>query len=185
MLFLLWSKYLPLQKYPILFNILNRNLLFTLFFNAYLLRALKKCSWMQFKTFFSSPIKKGKNTNNKHVAFIPLSRHISYIRKRFSTFVLSVQNVLSGSGRAELRLMGKCIGHRLVAPPEPDNTFWTDSTIINFLTKRYSCTPSFLNIVWVTYVKCIFDNGSNAFDLFVESMNSPLETRWRRKRKIK
>jgi len=43
--------------------------------------------------------------------------------------VLSSQKVLSGSGRAgRLRLMEKYIGHRLVARPEPDNTFWDDST---------------------------------------------------------
>jgi len=43
--------------------------------------------------------------------------------------VLSVQKVFSGSTRAgRLRLMGKNIGHRHVARPEPDNTFWTDST---------------------------------------------------------
>jgi len=42
---------------------------------------------------------------------------------------LAVQKVLSGSGRAwGLRLMGKYIGHRLVARPEPDSTFRTDST---------------------------------------------------------
>jgi len=40
---------------------------------------------------------------------------------------------LSGSDRAgRLRLMGKYIGHRLVARPEPDNTFWTDGTVISF-----------------------------------------------------
>ena len=45
--------------------------------------------------------------------------------------VLSSQKVLSGSGRAgSLRLMGKYIDHRLVARPEPDNTFWDDSTYI-------------------------------------------------------
>jgi len=45
------------------------------------------------------------------------------------TEVLSVQKVLSGSGRSgRLRLMEKYISHRLVARPEPDNTFWTDST---------------------------------------------------------
>jgi len=44
--------------------------------------------------------------------------------------VLSVQKVLSGSGHAgRLHLMGKCIGHRLVARPGLDNTFWTDSTL--------------------------------------------------------
>jgi len=43
--------------------------------------------------------------------------------------VLSVQKVLSGSGRAgRLRLVRKFIGHRLVARPKLDNTFWTDST---------------------------------------------------------
>jgi len=37
---------------------------------------------------------------------------------------------LPGSGRAgRLRLMGKYIGHRLVARPEPDDTFWSDSTL--------------------------------------------------------
>jgi len=47
------------------------------------------------------------------------------------SLVLPVQKVLSSSGRAErLRLMGKYIGHRLVARPELDNTFWTDSTEI-------------------------------------------------------
>ena len=45
--------------------------------------------------------------------------------------VLSVQKVLSGSGRpTRLRLRGKYIGHRLVARPEPDNTFCTDSTLL-------------------------------------------------------
>ena len=49
--------------------------------------------------------------------------------------VLSVQKVLSGSGRVGgLRLVGKYIDHRLVARPEPDNTFWTDST-----THYFSC----------------------------------------------
>ena len=43
--------------------------------------------------------------------------------------VLAVHKVLSGSGRAgRLRLMEKYIGHRVVARPELDNTFWTDST---------------------------------------------------------
>jgi len=43
--------------------------------------------------------------------------------------ILSVQKVLSGSRRAgSLRLMGKYVGLRLVARPEPVNTFWTDST---------------------------------------------------------
>jgi len=49
----------------------------------------------------------------------------------FSTccVVLSAQKVLSGSDRGgRLRLMGKSIDHRLVARPEPDNTFRTDST---------------------------------------------------------
>jgi len=36
---------------------------------------------------------------------------------------------MSGSGRAgRLRFMGKYIDHRLVARPEPYNTFWDDST---------------------------------------------------------
>jgi len=44
-------------------------------------------------------------------------------------WVLAVQKVLSGSGRAgRLCLIRKHIGHRLVARPELDNTFWTDST---------------------------------------------------------
>jgi len=42
---------------------------------------------------------------------------------------LAVQKVLSGSGRdGKLRLMGKYFGHRLVARPELDNTFWIAST---------------------------------------------------------
>ena len=42
---------------------------------------------------------------------------------------LAVQKVLSGSDRAgRLRLITKYIGHRLVARPELDSTFWTDST---------------------------------------------------------
>ena len=45
--------------------------------------------------------------------------------------VLAVQKVLSGSGRAgRLRLLGKYIGNRLVARPELDGTFWTDSTVL-------------------------------------------------------
>ena len=44
---------------------------------------------------------------------------------------LSSQKVLSGSGRAgRLRLMGKYIDHRLVARPEPDNTFWDDTSTL-------------------------------------------------------
>jgi len=48
---------------------------------------------------------------------------------------LSSQKVLSGSARAgRLRLMGNMMGkyidHRLVAPPEPDNTFWDDGTVV-------------------------------------------------------
>ena len=44
-------------------------------------------------------------------------------------FVLAVQKVLSGSGRAgRLRLIGKYSGHRLVVLLELDNTFWIDST---------------------------------------------------------
>jgi len=47
-----------------------------------------------------------------------------------SPHVLSSQKLLSSSGRAgRLRLMGKYIDHRLVARTEPDNTFWTDSTV--------------------------------------------------------
>ena len=47
--------------------------------------------------------------------------------------VPAVQKVLSGSGRAgRLRLMGKYIGHRLVARPELDNTFWTNCTATFF-----------------------------------------------------
>jgi len=43
------------------------------------------------------------------------------------------QKVSSGSGGAgRLRLMGKYIGHRLVARPEPDNTFWTASTLSSY-----------------------------------------------------
>ena len=46
-----------------------------------------------------------------------------------SFIVLTVQKLLSGSGRAgKLRLMEKYIGHRLVARRELDNTYWTDST---------------------------------------------------------
>ena len=49
----------------------------------------------------------------------------------FRAPVLAVQKVLSGSGRARrLRLMGKYIGHRLVARPQPDNTFCSDSTLV-------------------------------------------------------
>jgi len=45
--------------------------------------------------------------------------------------ILAYQSKRSGSGRAgRLRLMGKYIGHCLLARPELDNTFWTDSTFI-------------------------------------------------------
>jgi len=43
--------------------------------------------------------------------------------------VLAVQKVLSASSSAgRLRLMKKYIGPRLVARPEPDNTFWIASS---------------------------------------------------------
>jgi len=54
------------------------------------------------------------------------------MRKRtnlINSIVLSSQKVLSASGRAgRLRFMGKYIDHRIVARPEPDNTFWNDNT---------------------------------------------------------
>jgi len=54
-------------------------------------------------------------------------RFVSSVNRYYH--VTAVQKVLSGSGRAgRLRLMGKYIGHRLVARLELDNTFWTDST---------------------------------------------------------
>jgi len=61
-----------------------------------------------------------------HLNMLQLS-HLIYPQVIMS--VLSVQNVLSGSGRAGgLRFKGKYIDHRLVARPELDSTFWTDST---------------------------------------------------------
>jgi len=67
---------------------------------------------------------------------------------RFRLIVLSVQKVLSGSGRAgRLRLMGQYIGHRLVAQPELDNTFWTDSTIVPKGIVRFrSCNKAVVNV---------------------------------------
>jgi len=53
--------------------------------------------------------------------------------------VLAVEKVLYGSGRAgRLRLTGKYISHRLVARPELDNNFWTDSTgrVVDSLSKQ-------------------------------------------------
>jgi len=62
---------------------------------------------------------------NKHTK-LRFSLDETYLEK-----VLSVQKLLSGSGHAgRLRLMEKYIGHRLVARPAPDNTFWTDSTAV-------------------------------------------------------
>ena len=62
-----------------------------------------------------------------------------------SMIVLSVQKLLFSSGPiGGLRLMGKYIDHRLVARPEPDNTFWTDSM-------KQSCRSLFL------YVNISFD----------------------------
>jgi len=50
---------------------------------------------------------------------------------KFATTMLHDQNWTTSSDRAErLRLMGKYIGHRLVARSEPDNTFGTDSMSI-------------------------------------------------------
>jgi len=58
--------------------------------------------------------------------FAAHTRHLN-IAFPTSCVVLSVQKVLSGFGRVgRLRLMGKYTDHRLVARPEPDNTFWTD-----------------------------------------------------------
>ena len=58
-------------------------------------------------------------------------------------YVVSVQKVLSGTGHAgRLRLMGKYIDHRLVARPQPDNIFWTDSTSSQ---KTMDCS-NFLNL---------------------------------------
>jgi len=55
-------------------------------------------------------------THRRHVDECEYLRH-----------VLSVGKVLSGSCRVgRLRLIGKYIGHRHVARPEPDNAFWTD-----------------------------------------------------------
>jgi len=56
-------------------------------------------------------------------------------RYRFQyVYILAVQKVLSGSGSAgRLRFLGKYIGHRLLARPEPDNTFWTAKRYNAFL----------------------------------------------------
>jgi len=53
-------------------------------------------------------------------------------------FVLSVQKVLSSSGRATRRwTMYFPIRRSLPARPEPDNTFWTASTDKQLLVRRY------------------------------------------------
>jgi len=63
------------------------------------------------------------------VGCVPACVFYAHIKRWRAAGVLSVRKVLSGSGRAgRLRLMGKYIGHRLVARPQMDNTFWTDST---------------------------------------------------------
>jgi len=73
--------------------------------------------------------------------------------------MLTSQKVLSGSGRAgRLRLMGKYIDHRLVARPEPDNTFRTDST--------YSRGQK-----WLTA-------GDFRFSIFVDSMIKEKKPWW-------
>jgi len=45
-----------------------------------------------------------------------------------------------------LRLMGKYLGHRLVARRELDNTFWTDSTIEVYNFSRWRFARWLLNI---------------------------------------
>jgi len=63
---------------------------------------------------------------------IPQRKRVLLIDRQLSFTdgdVLAVQKVLSGSGRAgRFRRIGKYIGHRLVARPELDNTFWTAIT---------------------------------------------------------
>jgi len=53
------------------------------------------------------------------------------LEARANENVLSAQKVLSGSGHVErLYSMGKYTEDRLVARPEPDNNFKTNSTVV-------------------------------------------------------
>jgi len=61
------------------------------------------------------------------VSFIFYSSFGGVIRQGKGT-ILQEGIVRFWSGR--LRLLGKYIDHRLVARPEPDNTFWDDSTTL-------------------------------------------------------
>jgi len=63
------------------------------------------------KSFNKLPNQKRREKNTKH----------------FLSKALAFQKVLSASGRAGRLLMGKYFGHRLIARPELDNTFCTDS----------------------------------------------------------
>jgi len=87
--------------------------------------------WNSEKLYYSAVV-----DSCEKVAFKFYLKRASVVNKFFvvlwllpETDILSVQKVLSGSGRAgRLRLTGKYIGHRVVARPELDDTFWTDST---------------------------------------------------------
>jgi len=67
-----------------------------------------------------------------HVLF---SKKLSFPNFHISLANLTYQggasspNVFGSGGAGRLRLMGNYIGHRLVARPEPDNTFLTASTV--------------------------------------------------------
>ena len=72
--------------------------------------------------------------------------------------VISVQKVLSGSGSAgRLRLMGKYIGHRLVARPDPVKTFWTDRTSWKASSFQYAVLHSLLMVL--NRLKCWYNEN--------------------------
>jgi len=78
--------------------------------------------------------------------------------------------LVSGSGRARrLRLTGKCISHRLVARPEPDNTFWTDSTSLHV----------FKNLHDFLFNKFLFFiNFQRCFEGIIELSKTQFPTAW-------
>ena len=71
----------------------------------------------------------GRSTLSRPAPLCPLRgccKHKLFFALEWIIKVLSSQKVLSGSGRAgRLRLMREYTDHRLVARPQPNNTFWT------------------------------------------------------------
>jgi len=78
--------------------------------------------------------------------------------------------------------MGKYIGHRLVARPEPDNTFWTDSTVPLPCTELSAAIPGRLQVTRNKGLTLLIPSGEGEEKQRASSKIGMCEERTSRKR---